>query len=57
MNTFISNSEQDTINFAKDFAKTLKKGDIVVLTGELRMWQNKIYPRSLGLFRVRKGNF
>lgn len=40
MDTFISKSEQDTINFAKDFAKDLKKGDIIVLTGELRMWQN-----------------
>ena len=38
MDTFISKSEQDTINFAKDFAKDLKKGDIIILTGELRMW-------------------
>ena len=38
MDTFFSKSEQDTINFAKDFAKDLKKGDIIVLTGELRMW-------------------
>lgn len=38
MNTFISKSEQDTILFAKNFAQNLKKGDIIVLTGELRMW-------------------
>ena len=38
MTTFISKSEQDTISFAKNFAKNLKKGDILVLTGELRMW-------------------
>ena len=38
METYISKSENDTINFAKDFAKELKKGDIIVLTGELRMW-------------------
>ena len=38
MNTFISKSEQDTIVFAKDFAKDLKKGNIIVLTGELRLW-------------------
>ena len=38
MDTFISKSEQNTINFAKSFAKDLKKGDIIVLTGELRMW-------------------
>ena len=35
MEEFISKSEQDTISFAKDFAKDLKIGDIVVLTGEL----------------------
>lgn len=38
MTTYISKSEQDTISFAKEFAKDLKKGDILVLTGELRMW-------------------
>ena len=38
MTTYISKGENDTINFAKDFAKYLKKGDIIVLTGELRMW-------------------
>ena len=38
MNTFISKSEQDTKSFAKDFAKNLKKRDIIVLTGELRLW-------------------
>ena len=35
MDKFISRSEQDTINFAKDFAKDLKIGDVVVLSGEL----------------------
>lgn len=35
METYISKSEKDTINFAKDFAKTLKKGSIIVLSGEL----------------------
>ena len=35
MEEFISKSEQDTISFAKDFAKNLKTGNIVVLTGEL----------------------
>lgn len=38
MKTYISNSENDTINFAKNFARNLKKGDIIVLTGELRVW-------------------
>lgn len=50
MKTYISKSENDTINFAKDFAKDLKKGDIIVLTGELRMWQNQVYSRSSSLF-------
>ena len=38
MRTYISKSEDDTKSFAKDFAKDLKKGDVIVLTGELRMW-------------------
>lgn len=38
MDTFISKSEQDTIDFAQNFAAKLKKGDIIVLTGELRLW-------------------
>lgn len=54
METYISKSEQDTINFAKDFAKDLKKGDIIVLTGELRMWQNQVYTRCFILFWIRK---
>lgn len=35
METFISKSEEDTKNFAKNFAKDLKTGDIIVLSGEL----------------------
>lgn len=54
METYISKSENDTINFAKDFAKDLKKGDIIVLTGELRMWQNQVYTRGFILFWIRK---
>ncbi len=50
MDTFISNSEQDTINFAKDFAKTLKKGDIVVLTGELGCGKTKFTQGVLSYF-------
>lgn len=38
METYISKNEQDTINFARDFAKNLKTGDVIVLTGELRKW-------------------
>ena len=32
---FISKSEKDTINFAKEYAKTLKNGDILLLNGDL----------------------
>ena len=46
MTTYISKSEQDTINFAKDFSKDLNKGDIIVLTGELRL------PEKLSLHKV-----
>ena len=35
MEEFISNSENDTLKFAGDFAKTLKEGDIVLLDGDL----------------------
>ncbi len=38
METYISKSEKDTIDFAKRFAKNLKTGDVIVLTGELRKW-------------------
>ena len=40
INTFVftSNSEEETKNFAKDFASKLDKNAVVVLTGELRFW-------------------
>lgn len=56
METFISKSEQDTIDFAKNFAKTLKTGDIVVLSGELRVWKNQIYARCLRILWTWKRN-
>ena len=40
MEKYISESEEDTINFAMTFAKTLKKDDIIVLNGELRSWKD-----------------
>ncbi len=33
--TYISKSEKSTIDFAKEFAKSLNKDDIIVLDGEL----------------------
>ena len=35
---FTSNSENETKEFAKDFASKLDKNAVVVLTGELRFW-------------------
>lgn len=35
MEEFYSKSNDETINFAKEFAKTLKEGDIVLLDGDL----------------------
>lgn len=50
METFISKSEQDTINFAKDFAKDLKNGDIIVLSGELGSGKTKFTEGVLTYF-------
>ena len=33
--TMITNGEKETIEFAKNFAKTLKSGDVVLLNGEM----------------------
>ena len=49
-NTFLSKGEQDTISFAKDFAKNLKKGDIVVLSGELGCGKTKFVQGILEYF-------
>ena len=50
MDTYISKSEQDTINFAKDFAKNLKVGDIIVLSGELGSGKTKFVQGILENF-------
>ena len=50
METFISKSEQDTIDFAKEFAKNLKIGDVVVLTGELGSGKTKFTQGILEYF-------
>ncbi len=38
MDKFITKSEQETIEFAQQFAKKLKTGNIILLIGELRFW-------------------
>ena len=35
---FTSNSEDETKNFAKDFASKVNKNAVIVLTGDLRFW-------------------
>lgn len=50
MNRYISKNEQNTINFAKDFASKLHKGDIVVLSGELGSGKTKFVQGVLEYF-------
>lgn len=50
METYISKNEKDTINFAKEFAKTLKKDDIIVLDGELGSGKTKFTEGILSFF-------
>lgn len=35
MKKFLSHSEQETINFAKEYAKSLKGGELIALSGDL----------------------
>ena len=54
MNSFISYSEQDTINFADKFASKLKEGDIVILSGELGSGKTKFVQGILKHFKLEK---
>ena len=47
---FISNSEEDTMNFAKNLASYLKKGDVIVLSGELGCGKTKFTEGILKYF-------
>lgn len=38
MHKYISKNEADTIAFAKNFARSLKKDDILVLNRRFRLW-------------------
>lgn len=38
MQEYISKNEADTITFAKNFAKSLTKNDIIVLSRRFRLW-------------------
>ena len=50
MYTFVSKSEDETIEFAKNFASKLSTGDIVVLTGELGAGKTKFVEGFLTHF-------
>lgn len=50
MPTFISHSAQETILFANQLAKQLKKGDILVLSGELGSGKTKFTEGLLSYF-------
>lgn len=50
MYTYISKTEQETIAFAKRFASKLKKGDIIILSGELGSGKTKFVQGVLEYF-------
>lgn len=50
METYISKNENDTINFAKSFAKSLNKDDIIVLNGDLGAGKTKFTYGILEFF-------
>jgi tRNA threonylcarbamoyladenosine biosynthesis protein TsaE len=50
MQTYISNSEKETIYFANKLASKLAKGDIVVLTGDLGSGKTKFTQGFLSYF-------
>lgn len=54
MYTYISNNEQETINFAENFAENLRHGNIVVLTGELGCGKTKFVQGVLKHFGLEK---
>lgn len=54
MKKYITKNEQETIDFAEQFAKNLRTGNIVLLIGELRIWENKICSRCIKTFWFRK---
>lgn len=52
--TFISNSENDTKNLAKQLAKKLNTGDILILTGDLGSGKTKFTEGFLNNFNLDK---
>ena len=52
MYTFLSKSPEDTLKFAKDFAKNLKTGDVIVLLGNLGSGKTKFTEGILSFFGI-----
>ena len=52
MYTFLSKSPEDTLKFAKDFAKNLKTGDVIVLLGDLGSGKTKFTEGVLSFFGI-----
>ena len=50
MKKFISNAENETKQIGKEFAKSLKTGDVVVLTGDLGSGKTKFTEGVLSFF-------
>ena len=52
MYTFLSKSPEDTLKFAKNFAKNLKIGDVIVLLGDLGSGKTKFTEGILSFFGI-----
>ena len=52
MYTFLSKSPKDTLEFAKDFAKNLKIGDVIILLGDLGSGKTKFTEGVLSFFGI-----
>ena len=51
---FISSSEEETVLFATDFAKSLKKGEIILLNGDLGSGKSVFARGVIRAFGVKK---
>ena len=51
---YISNSEEDTINLGKKIARQLKKGDIIILSGDLGSGKTKLTEGVLTYFNLQE---
>ena len=52
MEKYITNSEEETKEFAKEFAKKLKIGDVVILSGDLGSGKTKFVEGVLSNFEL-----